>query len=74
MNNLEEQKLPTLEVQISDELTTDDLEQVSGGFPPLLLIGAGIVGRYVAKKIISGVIKGVIKEEIAEHNHAHQGC
>ena len=30
MNNLEEQKLPTLEVQISDELTTDDLEQVSG--------------------------------------------
>jgi len=74
MSNLESQNLPTLETQISNELTTDDLEQVSGGFPPLLLIGASIAGRYIAKKVISGIVRGAVQEEIAERNHARQGC
>lgn len=82
MSNLESQNLPALETQISDELTTDDLEQVNGGFPPLLILGAGIVGRYVAKKGISGVIRNLagtasrnaVREAVTEHNHAQQEC
>lgn len=31
MNKHEEQKLPTLEAQISDELSNDELDLVSGG-------------------------------------------
>ena len=31
MNNLEEQKLTVLEVQISDELSAEELDVVSGG-------------------------------------------
>lgn len=74
MNDSEEQKLPMLKDQISDELTTDDLEQVSGGVAPLLAIGAGIAVRYVAKKVITGVIRGAINEENDERNRAQQGC
>ena len=69
MNDLEVQKLPTLEAQISDELTTDDLEQVSGGILHLA-IAAGI-GAAI---FIGGVIKGEMDEEADERDQARGGC
>jgi len=69
MDALEAQKLHTLEDQISDELTTDDLEQVSGGIAPLA-IAAGI-GAAI---FIGGVIKGAMDEEADERDHARSGC
>ena len=45
MNNLEEQKLTVLEVQISDELSAEELDIVSGG------CGQGDSGGFHARDI-----------------------
>jgi lactobin A/cerein 7B family class IIb bacteriocin len=64
MDKLESPDQPKLETQISGELTTDDLEQVNGGFVPLAIAGVG------AAIFIGGVIKGAMDEEADERDRA----
>ncbi|NJK66124.1 MAG: class IIb bacteriocin, lactobin A/cerein 7B family [Microcoleus sp. SU_5_3] len=48
----------------TSELSDDELEQVNGGIAPLLLFGAGLVGRYVATKFV----KSVVEEAVDHYN------
>lgn len=63
MDNLEANKLQSFDDQTSDELTVDDLEDVSGGLGPLAV--AGIVAGGI---IAVGVVKGAMDEEADERD------
>ena len=74
MNDLEQKNLLQTEAQVSDELSTDELEEINGGILPVvagaLAIG-GVVGVAVAATYAVGAVKGWMDSET---EHAEQGC
>ena len=66
MENIADSNLPLLEVQASDELADDDLEQVSGGLGPLAIAGLVIAGTFVA-----GAVTGFLNGETEEEDRCH---
>ncbi len=70
MENIAESKLSFSEAQVSDELSEDDLEQVSGGLAPLAIAGIAI-GAVAVGTFAVGVIKGAMDGETEEADRCH---
>ncbi len=70
MENIADSNLPLLEVQASDELADDDLEQVSGGLAPLAIAGIAI-GAVAVGTFAIGVVKGAMDGETEEADRCH---
>ena len=69
MENIADSNLPLLEVQASDELADDELEQVSGGVIPLVVVaGMKVAAATGATAFVAGAITGLLNGETEEED------
>lgn len=69
MENIAESNLSMLEEQTSDELANDELEQVSGGAIPLLVVaGMKVAAATGATAFVAGAITGLLNGETEEED------